>query len=72
LMPYLDALEKANPDVDFYKLDRDQLLDEAIAEEILGIPSLVVYEEGQEKGRFVSKLRKTPEEIQAFLDSLKK
>ena len=72
LMPYLDALEKANPDMDFYKLDRDQLLDEAIAEEILGIPSLVVYEEGQEKGRFVSKLRKTPEEIQAFLDSLKK
>lgn len=71
LNPYLDGLEAANPDMDFYKLDRDQLLDEAISQEILGIPSFVVYQNGKEIGRFVSKLRKTPEEVQAFLNSLK-
>lgn len=71
LNPYLDAIEKDNPDLTFFKLDRDELIDEAIDQEILGIPSFTVFENGQEKGRFVSKLRKSPQEIQSFLDSLK-
>lgn len=68
LKPHLPALEKNNPDVDFYFLDRDELLDLAIEQEILGIPSLLLWQNGQEKARFVSKLRKTPEEIQAFIN----
>lgn len=71
LNPFLDQIEAANPDFDFYKLDRDELLDEAIAQDILGIPSFTVFQDGKELGRFVSKLRKSPEEIQKFLDSLK-
>lgn len=71
LYPHLDAIEAANPDFDFYKLDRDALLDEAIDQEILGIPSFTVYQNGKETGRFVSKLRKSPEEIQAFLNQTK-
>ncbi|MDD8056320.1 MAG: thiol reductase thioredoxin, partial [Thomasclavelia ramosa] len=38
---------------------------------ILGIPSFVAYNDKEESGRFVSKLRKTKEEIQAFIDTLK-
>lgn len=71
LNPFLDQIEADNPDLTFYKLDRDELLDEAIAQDILGIPSFTVYENGTEKGRMVSKLRKTPQEIQTFFDSLK-
>lgn len=37
---------------------------------ILGIPSLVVLENGQEIGRFVDKNRKTKEEIMNFLSGL--
>lgn len=71
LVPFLDQIEADNPDFDFYKLDRDELLDEAIAQEILGIPSFTVYQSGKEIGRLVSKLRKTPQEIQGFLNSVK-
>ena len=35
------------------------------------IPSFVAYNDKEESGRFVSKLRKTKEEIQAFIDTLK-
>ncbi|MBF0578902.1 thioredoxin family protein [Erysipelotrichaceae bacterium RD49] len=71
LVPFLDQIEKDNPDFDFYKLDRDELLDEAIDQEILGIPSFTVFKNSKEIGRFVSKLRKTPQEIQEFLNSVK-
>lgn len=71
LYPFLDQIEKDNPDFDFYKLDRDELLDEAVDQEILGIPSFTVFQNGKELGRFVSKLRKTPQEIQQFLNSVK-
>ena len=38
--------------------------------DILGIPSFVAFDQGKEIGRFVSKLRKTKEEIIDFIDSL--
>lgn len=37
---------------------------------ILGIPSFVAYQDGQEIGRLVSKDRKTKEEVVSFLKSL--
>lgn len=52
-------------------MDRDENLDLAIEQEILGIPSLLTFQNGKETGRFVSKLRKTPEEIQEFLNKVK-
>ncbi|MGB3102380.1 MAG: thioredoxin family protein, partial [Psychrobacillus psychrotolerans] len=38
--------------------------------DIFGIPSFLAYENGEEKGRFVSKDRKTREEIESFLQSI--
>lgn len=71
LNPLLPALEAANPDFTFYHMDRDENLDLGIDLEILGIPSLIAYENGKEISRFVSTLRKTPEQIQAFLNESK-
>lgn len=68
LNPFLPGLEAENPDLEFVKLDRDELLDLAIEQEILGIPSMVLTENGQTAGRFVSKERKTPKEIQDFIN----
>lgn len=65
-----DVVEK-NPEFTFYLVDRDELLDLCIELGILGIPSFITYEDGKETGRFVSKLRKTQEEVQHFLDSVK-
>ncbi|MCF0246528.1 MAG: thioredoxin family protein [Ileibacterium sp.] len=67
----LPALVDGNPEFEFVKMDRDEFLDLAIEQEILGIPSFVAYKDGKEISRFVSTLRKTPEEIQAYLDQTK-
>ncbi len=67
--PFMPELEKNYADaLHFIELDRDEL--EALCSEynILGIPSFVAFKKGQETIRFVSKLRKTREEIEQFLD----
>lgn len=68
LNTFIDKIVAANPEFAFYKLNSDELPDLAEKQGILGIPSFTVFRNGKEIGRFVSKLRKTPEEIQAFLD----
>ncbi|MCF0258651.1 MAG: thioredoxin family protein [Erysipelotrichaceae bacterium] len=67
----LPAVVENNPEFEFVKMDRDQFIDQAIEMDILGIPSFVAYKDGKEISRFVSTLRKTPEEIQAYLDQTK-
>jgi thioredoxin-like negative regulator of GroEL len=52
----------------FVVIDRDELPDLCSRYNILGIPSFIVFRKGQELTRFVSKLRKTREEIEQFLD----
>jgi thiol-disulfide isomerase/thioredoxin len=60
--------EKYDQRLSFIELDRDIFPDLSERLNILGIPSFVVFHNGQEIVRFVSKLRKTREEIEQFLD----
>lgn len=69
--PFMGEIVDANPEFKFYVINRDNFLDLCKSLDILGIPSFVGYEDDREIGRFVSKLRKTKEEIQAFIDGLK-
>ena len=39
--------------------------------DVFGIPSFIAFEDGRELGRFVSKDRKTQEEIEQFIEGLK-
>lgn len=67
--PFMPDLEKAYADrLDFVHIDRDDLPDLCSELNILGIPSFIVFSESRELTRFVSKLRKTREEIEEFLD----
>lgn len=66
----MPAIEEAFPDLRFVQLDRDDFMPLAQEWAILGIPSLVVLENGKEIGRFVDKNRKTKEEIMNFLSGL--
>lgn len=68
--PFLPELEQQFPDYEFYYVDRDQLLEVCQAEHVFGIPSFIAYEQGRELGRFVSKDRKTKEEIEQFIQGL--
>lgn len=56
----------------FYYVDRDEWMELAQQEMIMGIPSFVGVGYGKELGRFVSKLRKSEAEIDAFFASLSK
>ncbi|GAA3409115.1 thioredoxin family protein [Paenibacillus hodogayensis] len=69
--PFMPSVEQDYADrLTFVQLDRDELPDLCEAYNILGIPSFLGFRKGEEIGRFVSKLRKTREEIEQFLDQV--
>lgn len=68
--PFLPEIESENSHFSFYYVDRDQFIDLCGELNVFGIPSFVAFNKGNETGRFVSKDRKTKEEIQEFIDSL--
>lgn len=69
---FLPEIFEENKDFTFYYVDRDQFIDTCIELDVFGIPSFIGYNKGEEMGRFVSKDRKTKEEINEFLASLRK
>ena len=71
IKPFIGNVVKKYPNFTFYSINRDHFIDLCQDLDILGIPSFVSYENGQETGRFVSKLRKTQEEIETFIQSIK-
>lgn len=71
IYPVMPDLEIENSEFTFVKVDRDEFMDLAQKLDVFGIPSFVVFEDGQEIGRFVNRLRKSKEEINAFLAELK-
>ncbi|EFG56015.1 thioredoxin [Lactobacillus amylolyticus DSM 11664] len=70
LDPFLPEIEEDFSDSKFYKIDRDGSIDVAKKLNIMGIPSFVVYQDGQEIGRLVNKDRKTKQQVEDFLRSL--
>lgn len=67
---FIDDLVHDNQDWTFYYVDRDKMVDLCIDLEIMGIPSFIAYKDGREVARLVNKLRKTQEEVQAFIDGI--
>lgn len=67
--PFMPALiEQYEGRARFYEIDRDELPDLCSELNILGIPSFIAFRGDKELIRFVSKLRKTREEIESFVD----
>ena len=69
--PFMPEVEAKYGDYTFVHIDRDQFIDLCIEQDVFGIPSFIAFEDGQELGRFVSKDRKTQEEIEQFIEELK-
>lgn len=68
--PVLPEIEEKYSAYTFVSVDRDQFIDLCAEMDIFGIPSFIAYQDGKEIGRFVSKDRKTKEEIEQFIDGL--
>lgn len=69
--PFMPEVVEKFADYEFVKVNRDDFIDLCIELNVIGIPSFVAYEQDTELGRFVSKDRKTQEEIENFIAGLK-
>ncbi|MBN8192031.1 thioredoxin family protein [Bacillus sp. NTK074B] len=67
--PILPEIESQYSDYTFLYVDRDQFIDLCIELDIFGIPSFIAYGDGRELGRFVSKDRKSKEQIEEFMNT---
>ena len=68
--PILPEIESQFSAYTFLYVDRDQFIDVCIEHDIFGIPSFYSIRRWPELGRFVSKDRKTKEEIENFMNTL--
>ncbi|MFC4303873.1 thioredoxin family protein [Cohnella boryungensis] len=67
--PFIGEVEAAYTDrLTMVEIDRDEMPELCEEMNILGIPSFIAFRDGREVVRFVSKLRKSREEIEQFLD----
>jgi thiol-disulfide isomerase/thioredoxin len=69
--PILPEIEAKFSEFTFIHVDRDEFIEVCQQLDVFGIPSFIAFENGKELGRFVSKDRKTQEEIEEFISSLK-
>ena len=67
IKPHLPRLEEEFSDYVWLDIDRDALLDLAKHLEIFGIPSFMIFENGEEHARLVNKKRKTYDEVKSFI-----
>jgi thiol-disulfide isomerase/thioredoxin len=70
--PVLPEIEEQYPGYSFVEVNRDEFMEVAEEHDIFGIPSFLAFQDGKEAGRFVSKDRKTKDEIISFIDGLAK
>ncbi|NWL86977.1 thiol reductase thioredoxin [Paenibacillus sp. 79R4] len=75
--PDCKTLDKFMPDImakhqdkDFYALDVEQLEEITSKNEVRGIPSLLVYKNGEKIAHLHSKYAKTPSQISEYLETL--
>lgn len=61
-----DILEQYNQFA-WYNVNRDELPDLADKYEVMGIPSILIFKDGEKKAHLHSANAKTPEEVQEFL-----
>ncbi|MGX7111577.1 thioredoxin family protein [Gemella cuniculi] len=58
------------PEIEFIYVDRDEFPEITEALDIFGIPSFIAYRDNKEISRFVSKISKTQDEVEAFLKKI--
>ena len=68
--PILPEIEQEYSNFTFVYVNRDQFIEICQQYDVFGIPSFIAFENGKELGRFVSKDRKTKQEIEDFIKSV--
>ncbi|PHK50888.1 thioredoxin family protein [Staphylococcus edaphicus] len=68
--PELPQLEAKYTNYNFISIDRDKFIDICVDYGIMGIPSFLVFRNGEQIGSYIGKERKSIEQIDQFLASL--
>ena len=68
--PHLPRLEQEYALYEWFAMDRDIDINLARHLEIFGIPSFLVFHNGEEVGRYVDKQRKSYLQVKTFLDDI--
>ena len=63
----MDPIVDKYNDYKWYSVNRDELEDVASDNEVMGIPSLLIFENGQKQAHLHSANAKSPEQVESFL-----
>lgn len=64
---FIDEIIAENPDKEWFEIDKDEFPELADKYQVMGIPSLLIYKNGEKIGHLHSANAKTPEEVREFL-----
>uniref|UniRef100_A0A7U3YH51 Thioredoxin domain-containing protein n=1 Tax=Geobacillus sp. (strain Y4.1MC1) TaxID=581103 RepID=A0A7U3YH51_GEOS0 len=67
---FIDDIVNEYAQYDWFEMDRDKFPDLAEKYQVMGIPSLLVFRNGEKIAHLHSANAKTPEEVKQFLQSL--
>lgn len=67
---FIDEIISENQDKQWFKIDKDEFPELAEKENVMGIPSLLVYKKGEKIAHLHSANAKTPDQVREFLNTL--
>lgn len=68
---FIDDIVEANQQYTWYEIDRDEFPEIAEKYQVMGIPSLLIFQNGEKTAHLHSANAKSPEDVNEFLDSVK-
>lgn len=70
LKMFIDEIVEANQDKNWFTIDRDEFPEIADEQNVMGIPSLLVFKNGEKLAHLHSAYAKTPEQVTEFLETV--
>ena len=67
---FIDDIVAEHADKKWYKIDKDEFPELAEQQNVMGIPSLLVYKNGEKIAHLHSANAKTPDQVREFLNEL--
>ncbi|MBI5974100.1 thioredoxin family protein [Staphylococcus canis] len=64
---WIDPIVEKYNQYEWYTVNRDELEDIAVEQEVMGIPSLLIFKDGQKLHHLHSANAKTPEQVEDYL-----
>lgn len=68
---FIDEIMDTYNEYGWYELNRDELPEIADEQDVMGIPSLLLFKNGEKKAHLHSANAKSPEQVKEFLDAQK-